>query len=50
LAIEQINKKIAGLDEEVLKHTGYIMTKTAEMLQIDRKTLYNKMKAFGIDI
>ncbi|MEQ8550024.1 MAG: sigma-54 dependent transcriptional regulator [Cyclobacteriaceae bacterium] len=35
---------------EVLKHTDYNKTKTAEMLQIDRKTLYNKMKAFDIKI
>ena len=35
---------------QVLEKTGYNKTKTAKVLNIDRKTLYNKLKAFGIDI
>jgi len=34
---------------ETLQKTRYNKTKTAEMLKIDRKTLYNKMKQYGID-
>ncbi|MCB0791815.1 MAG: sigma-54-dependent Fis family transcriptional regulator [Flavobacteriales bacterium] len=33
-----------------LEQNGYNKTRTAAMLHIDRKTLYNKLKAFGIDI
>ncbi|MCB9169427.1 MAG: sigma-54-dependent Fis family transcriptional regulator [Flavobacteriales bacterium] len=33
-----------------LQQNGYNKTRTAAMLRIDRKTLYNKLKAFGIDI
>jgi two-component system response regulator HydG len=33
----------------VLKQTEYNKTKTAELLQVDRKTLYNKMKAYNIE-
>lgn len=35
---------------EVLKYTNNNKSKTAEMLDVDRKTLYNKLKAFGIDL
>ena len=31
-----------------LKLTGYNKTKTADWLQVDRKTLYNKLKAYNI--
>lgn len=33
-----------------LEKTRYNKSKAAELLQIDRKTLYNKLKQFGIDI
>lgn len=32
-----------------LAKTGYNKSKTAELLDVDRKTLYNKMSALGID-
>ncbi|HYG15298.1 MAG TPA: sigma 54-interacting transcriptional regulator, partial [Bacteroidia bacterium] len=32
-----------------LVKTGYNKSRTAEMLKVDRKTLYNKMTALGID-
>ncbi|MEQ9186951.1 MAG: sigma-54 dependent transcriptional regulator [Cryomorphaceae bacterium] len=32
-----------------LERTGYNKSKTASLLKVDRKTLYNKMKAYGID-
>jgi two-component system response regulator HydG len=35
---------------EILKQTDNNKTKTAELLKVDRKTLYNKMRAFDIDI
>jgi two-component system, NtrC family, response regulator HydG len=34
---------------EVLKKTDFNKTKTAELLQVDRKTLYNKLSAYKID-
>ncbi len=34
---------------EVLERTSGNKTKTAELLDVDRKTLYNKMKAYGIE-
>lgn len=34
---------------EVLKRTGNNKTKTAELLGVDRKTLYNKLKAYDIE-
>lgn len=34
---------------QVLKRTNFNKTKTAEILNIDRKTLYNKITAYGID-
>jgi two-component system response regulator HydG len=34
---------------ETLRKTDYNKTRTAELLDIDRKTLYNKMSSFGID-
>ncbi len=33
----------------VLSKTGYNKSKTAELLNVDRKTLYNKMSALGIE-
>lgn len=35
---------------DVLEQTGYNKTKAAEVLKIDRKTLYNKLKAYQIDL
>lgn len=35
---------------EVLKRTKNNKSKTAEFLKVDRKTLYNKLKAYGINI
>lgn len=35
---------------KVLERTAYNKTKTAEILDVDRKTLYNKIKAYGIDL
>ncbi len=35
---------------EVLKKTGNNKSKTAEILNVDRKTLYNKLKAYNIDM
>jgi len=35
---------------DVLEKTGYNKTKAAEVLKIDRKTLYNKLKAYDINI
>lgn len=34
----------------VLEKTGYNKTKAADVLKIDRKTLYNKMRAYKIDL
>ncbi|MEM8965883.1 MAG: sigma-54 dependent transcriptional regulator [Bacteroidota bacterium] len=34
----------------VLEKTGYNKTKAASVLKIDRKTLYNKMKSYNIDL
>ncbi|WP_306643323.1 sigma-54-dependent transcriptional regulator [Sanyastnella coralliicola] len=36
--------------ESVLVKTNYNKTRTAEILKIDRKTLYNKMASYGIDV
>ena len=33
-----------------LERNGFNKSRTAELLNIDRKTLYNKMKAFGLDV
>ncbi len=35
---------------EVLEKTGFNKTKAAEILNIDRKTLYNKLKAYNIKL
>lgn len=35
---------------EVLRHTGNNKSKTADLLKVDRKTLYNKLKAYNINI
>ncbi|WKN44369.1 sigma-54-dependent transcriptional regulator [Tunicatimonas pelagia] len=44
--------KIAERDAiiSVLEKTGYNKTKAASVLKIDRKTLYNKMKSYNIDL
>ena len=34
---------------DALRQNAYNKTRTAAMLNIDRKTLYNKLKAFGIE-
>ncbi len=34
----------------ILAKTGYNKSKTAEILKVDRKTLYNKITAYGIDL
>ena len=34
----------------VLEKTGYNKSKAAELLKVDRKTLYNKLKAYNIDL
>lgn len=46
-------KSVAELAEKkailkVLEQTGYNKTKAANVLKIDRKTLYNKMESYGI--
>ena len=35
---------------EVLKRTKNNKSKTADLLKVDRKTLYNKLKAYGINL
>ncbi|HMN06433.1 MAG TPA: sigma-54 dependent transcriptional regulator [Flavobacteriales bacterium] len=35
---------------KALEQNGFNKSRTAEMLNIDRKTLYNKLKSFGIDV
>jgi DNA-binding NtrC family response regulator len=34
--------------ERVLEETGWNLTRTAEILAIDRSTLYSKIKAYGL--
>ena len=52
---DTMNLKDAALKAEretilsLLKKVKYNKTKAAKILNIDRKTLYNKMKSFGID-
>ena len=44
--------KVAERDAiiSVLEKTGYNKTKAAHVLNIDRKTLYNKMKSYNIEL
>lgn len=35
---------------KALERNGFNKSRTADMLKIDRKTLYNKLKAFGIEV
>ncbi len=35
---------------QVLERNGYNKSPTAAQLNIDRKTLYNKLRAFGLKI
>jgi two-component system response regulator HydG len=35
---------------QALERNGFNKSRTAEMLNIDRKTLYNKLKSFGIEV
>ncbi|MBS1945175.1 MAG: sigma-54-dependent Fis family transcriptional regulator, partial [Bacteroidetes bacterium] len=35
---------------KALERNGFNKSRTAEMLNIDRKTLYNKLKSFGIEL
>ncbi len=44
--------KVAERDAiiSVLEKTGYNKTKAADVLNIDRKTLYNKMKSYNIEL
>lgn len=48
-------KSVAEMAEKnailhTLRKTGFNKSKTAELLKIDRKTLYNKMKAYQIEL
>lgn len=48
-------KSVSGQAErqaiiDVLEKTGFNKTRAAELLKIDRKTLYNKLKAYGIKL
>lgn len=47
LVVEEAEKKAIL---EVLRHTNNNKSKTAEILDVDRKTLYNKLKSYDIDI
>ena len=33
-----------------LERNGYNKSRTAEQLNIDRKTLYNKLRSFGLEV
>src|SRR5690606_12646224 len=52
---KKLNLKNAALEAEyetilrVLKEVNFNKTKAAKLLKIDRKTLYNKMKAISLD-
>lgn len=45
-AVEQAERKAIT---DALLHTKYNKSKTAEVLKIDRKTLYNKMRVLGME-
>lgn len=50
MSLKEITERAErGAIREVLKRTDYNKTKTAQLLQVDRKTLYNKMKALNIE-
>ena len=44
-----LNLKIAQYLKEALEKTGNNKSKAARLLQIDRKTLYNKLKLYGLE-
>ena len=50
--VDPLGKSLAEIEEEhvrrVLEQTGFNVTRAAKALGIDRVTLYNKMKRFGI--
>jgi two-component system, NtrC family, response regulator HydG len=35
---------------QALERNGYNKSRTAEQLNIDRKTLYNKLKSYGLEV
>lgn len=47
VVVEEAEKKAIL---EVLKHTNNNKSKTAEILDVDRKTLYNKLKTYNINV
>ncbi len=44
--VEEVERKAIL---KTLKRTSYNKTRCADILKVDRKTLYNKMKAYGLD-
>lgn len=56
VTIDELNLKSAALDAEyqviieTLKKVNYNKTKAARILNVDRKTLYNKMKQYDIKV
>lgn len=44
--VEDVERKTIA---QALKRTSFNKTRCADLLKVDRKTLYNKMKAYGLD-